>query len=109
MIFSYDHDADALYIEMSDSPVARTRQFDEGTIVDLDECGEVVGIEVLHPARDWPLDEIKASFRLGADNTAILDSLCGNTPEPGRYPFAIPLQLAGWPDHLDGSAPWQRR
>ena len=95
MIFSYDHDADALYIEITDSPVAGTRQFDEGTMVDLDASGEVVGIEILRPARDWPLEEIKASFGLGKDNTAILDSLWGTTSEQGPYPFARPVHLVG--------------
>ncbi len=95
MIFSYDHDADALYIEMADAPVARTRQFDEGTIVDLDESGKVVGIEVLRPARDWPLEQIKASFRLDKSATAILDSLWGTGHAKRPYPFARPLHLVG--------------
>lgn len=95
MIFSYDDNADSLYIDITDSPVARSRQFDEGTIVDLDESGEVVGIEILRPARDWPLGEIKASFRLGKEDTAILDSLWGTTGEPRPYPFAKQLQLVG--------------
>lgn len=95
MIFSYDYDADALYIGITDARVARTRQFDEGTIVDLDESGEIVGIEVLRPARAWPLEQIEASFRLGDDNTAILDSLWDATPEPRPYPFAKPLRLVG--------------
>lgn len=95
MIFSYDYDADALYIEISDSPVARTRQFDGGTNVDLDVSGQVVGIEVLRPARDWPLEEIKAAFRLGEDNTAILESLWDTNSEQESYPFAKPLQLVG--------------
>ena len=80
MIFSYDNDSDALYIEIADSPVVKTQQFDEGTIVDLDVSDQVVGIEVLQPARDWPLEEIKASFHLGTDNTATLDSMWGTTP-----------------------------
>lgn len=64
MIFSYDNAADALYIEIMDSPIARTQQFDEGALVDLDESGHLVGIEVLQPALDWPSDEIRASFGL---------------------------------------------
>lgn len=93
MMFSYDYDADALYIEIADSPVANTRQLDEGTMVDLDAYGEIVGIEVLQPARDLPLEEIKHSFRLGQDNIAILESLWGTAEEPKPYPFARPLQF----------------
>lgn len=94
MTFSYDYDADALYIEITDSPVARTRQFDEGTMVDLDESGEVVGIEVLRPARAWPLKVIQASYELPDDDARILDSLWGQDP-PRPYPFTKPLHLVG--------------
>ncbi|MXY78015.1 MAG: DUF2283 domain-containing protein [Acidimicrobiia bacterium] len=89
MIFSYDYDADALYIEITDSPVARTRQFDEGTMVDLDESGEVVGIEVLRPARAWPLKVIRASYELPDGDARILDSLWAQDP-PRPYPFTRP-------------------
>ena len=95
MIFSYDYDVDALYIEIADSPVVRTRQFDKGTLVDLDESGDLVGIEVLRPARDWPLDEIAASYGLGEDDAAVLNSVWGTATEPKPYPFSKPLRLVG--------------
>ncbi len=59
MEMTYDQSVDALYIRLAgDQPVARSEQIDAGTLVDLDRFGHVLGIEVLHPARDWPLDEI---------------------------------------------------
>ena len=94
MIFTYDNDADALYIGISDGPVTRTQQIDEGTLVDLDASGHVLGIEVLRPARNWPLEQIKASFELGEDNAASLDALWNQTPRR-YYPFAKPLQFVG--------------
>jgi uncharacterized protein YuzE len=50
----YDQVADALYITLRDGEVARTLQLDPGTLVDVDQHGVPVGVEVLHPARDWP-------------------------------------------------------
>ena len=93
MNFSYDYSADALYIELTGSIVAQTHQIDAGTMVDVDNFGKVVGIEVLQPARDWPLEEIKARFEFSKNEKAILDSLWGENP--GRlYPFAKPLTLS---------------
>ncbi len=94
MTFSYDYQADALYIEIAEASVARTEQFDAGTMVDLDQFGRVVGIELLQPARDWPLDEIQARFQLDEGDRAILNTLWGdNRP----YPFARPPQFVGMP------------
>ena len=59
---SYDLDAGALYIRLADGQVARTAQVDNGTLVDLDAAGDVVGIEVILPARTWPLEEILGRF-----------------------------------------------
>jgi uncharacterized protein YuzE len=61
---SYDLDADALYVKLTDQKVAHTAEVDEGTLVDLDADGNVVGIEVLQPQRRWPLDEILNAFRV---------------------------------------------
>ena len=93
MNFSYDDTADALYIQVAGSLVAQTVQFDPGTMVDVDTFGRVVGIEVLQPARDWPLEEIKSRFEFGQHEKDILDSLWGGNP--GRlYPFAKPLAVS---------------
>ncbi len=54
-----DYSADALYIELAGGITsARTEELDSGTLVDLDAQGRVIGIEVVHPARPWPLEEI---------------------------------------------------
>ena len=64
----YDLDADALYIELANHQVARTVQVDAGTLVDLDASGGVVGIEVVHPGRAWPRDQILDQFTISEDN-----------------------------------------
>jgi uncharacterized protein YuzE len=66
---TYDTQADALYIELEERDVARTQQIDPGTLVDLDESGNVLGIEVIHPNRQWPLGEIVDRFALPAEYT----------------------------------------
>lgn len=76
MELHYDQDADALDVRLVPGAVAElTRQIDSGTLVDLDELGGVIAIEVIHPARTWPLEEIIASFALNADDVAMLRDL----------------------------------
>lgn len=59
----YDMDANALYIELvAGQKAASTEEIDPGTLVDLDANGQVIGIEVIHPNRPWPLDEILDRF-----------------------------------------------
>ena len=55
MKVTYDQQADALYIEVDDTPVARTLHIDRGTLVDLDSQGHLIGVELIRPARPWPL------------------------------------------------------
>jgi uncharacterized protein YuzE len=44
-----DTDARAAYLEVSNEPVSRTVELDEAVVVvDLDEAGRVVGVEILN-------------------------------------------------------------
>lgn len=61
MLIEFDAAADALYIEVLDGPVHETSAVDDETMVDLTESGEVVGIEVLRPDREW-LPSVLARF-----------------------------------------------
>jgi uncharacterized protein YuzE len=47
MHLTYDQGADALYIQFSDAPVARTDEVAEGTAIDFDRHGHPVGVEFL--------------------------------------------------------------
>ncbi len=60
----YDADADAVYVRLARGKVARTVEVDSGTLADLDDAGRLVGVEVIHPDRAWPLDEIVRRFNL---------------------------------------------
>lgn len=72
MRISFDEEAGALYVTLSEGIVARTVTVDAGTLVDVDERGNAVGIEVVRPAREWPVDAIAEAGNLGPE---ILDQL----------------------------------
>ena len=88
--FKYDKDADALDITLREGLVARTEEIDTGTLLDFDAAGHLVAIEVIRPARDWPLDEILSRFTLDSDVEAVLRSLWSSSP--ARYPFGEPAE-----------------
>lgn len=69
---NYDPEADALYVKLSDSRVARTLGVDSGTLVDLDDTDALVGIEVIRPERPWPLEEILTRFTVSGKQASDL-------------------------------------
>ena len=55
-----------------------------------DQSGRPVGIEVIRPARDWPLNEILEKYAIDPANELRL-----LRPEAGEtYPFTLPLDGA---------------
>jgi len=72
MRLSYDLNVRALYIGLSGQPVARTREIDDNTNVDLDADGGVVGIEVISIDHPWPLSDILAGYDIPAGEQAQL-------------------------------------
>ena len=47
MKIEYSKDADALYVYFREMNVAKTREIEEGVMVDLDEQGHLIGIEIM--------------------------------------------------------------
>jgi uncharacterized protein YuzE len=86
---AYDQDADALYVALldEDEPVSRSVELDEGTLVDLDRFGHVIGIEVIRPARSWPLDEVLSRFSVNDSDRRALVALFDLNGEDRRFPF----------------------
>jgi uncharacterized protein YuzE len=73
MKVEYDQQADALYIALArDIRAARTVRIDPGTLVDLDGNGGLLGVEVIRPARPWPLDEILSRFPADPADAVVL-------------------------------------
>jgi uncharacterized protein YuzE len=48
MRLKVDHEADALYLSLSEEPAKESEEVSPGIIVDFDENGQAVGIEMLH-------------------------------------------------------------
>ena len=55
----FDEQADALYLRLDDSPVAESEEVRPGVVLDLDQRGEIVGIEILRVAERLPTAELK--------------------------------------------------
>jgi len=74
--FDYDNTAKAGYLKLTDAPVARTRELRPGLMLDLDEQGEVVGVEYLESMKDpvsdffnSPDDERRPTYERALENT----------------------------------------
>ncbi len=94
MKLTWDQDADALYVSFlddDDEAVSRTEQLDVGTLVDLDRFGHVLGIEVLRPARSWPLEEVLSRFDMAEVDERALRAMFERSGADRRYPFAKPV------------------
>ncbi len=98
MTLEYDLDVGALYIRLTGQPIARTAEFGGNANVDLDEAGQVVGIEVVSAAHRWPLADILAVHDLDAADRAQLRAYFGVLPEgeaPGnRRQEPLPVVVA---------------
>lgn len=64
MQLEYDLSVRALYIRLSYKHIARTREIDDNTNVDLAVDGTVVGIEVMDIDLPWSVAEILRDFDL---------------------------------------------
>ena len=49
-----DEAADALYIRLEESTIVESEEVSPGVILDFDECGRVVGIEILNVRQRLP-------------------------------------------------------
>lgn len=93
MNISYDETADVLYIGLSDCIVERTIEIDPGTLIDVDREGHLVGIEVIRPARDWPLSRIAKEYDLGQEDVRALEALWPDEGGTPQFPFTKRTEL----------------
>jgi uncharacterized protein YuzE len=59
MIIQYFEDTDTLYIIFSQKSPRETREIDENTPLDLDECGQLCGMTIEHAKDRVGIPEIK--------------------------------------------------
>ncbi len=65
MKIEYDREVDALYIRLQEKYVARTLEIEEGLNLDLDENGNLIGLEVLDATERYSLADI---FNISTEN-----------------------------------------
>ena len=51
MEITFDKDADAVYIELSEGEFASNKKIDKDTIIDLDKDGNALGIEIINASK----------------------------------------------------------
>lgn len=56
MKITFDKEADAVYIKFSDGKFSSNKIMDEDTILDLDERGNILGIEIINASKRVPKD-----------------------------------------------------
>jgi len=59
MKLKVDQQADALYLTLSEAPAVSPEELSPGIIVDYDEWGHAVGIELLHLSKRAPQVDIR--------------------------------------------------
>ena len=82
----------ACHISLSDRPVASTEEFSDNILVDLDEFGVVIGIEVLDLDAELPLTDLCRQLHIHKDDEPHLARLLPTL----RY--SLRFTLASSPD-----------
>jgi len=58
MKLTIDREADALYLNLDGAPAAESREISPGVILDYNEAGTVVGIEMLYLSKRVPEENL---------------------------------------------------
>ena len=58
MKLTIDRQADALYLDLAESPAAESEEISPGVILDYNAEGKVVGIEMLHLSQRVPAEKL---------------------------------------------------
>ena len=61
MKIEFDPTADALYVKLNDSKIIESEQVQPGIVLDFDENGKVVGVEILSVSKRSNQDLPKAA------------------------------------------------
>jgi len=58
MKIEYSREADALYVYFKEDFVAKSREIEDGIVIDFDDKGQIIGIEVLDATQRFSLADI---------------------------------------------------
>ena len=58
MKIEYSKKADAIYVYFKEDFVARSKEIEDGVVIDFDEKGQLIGIEVLDVSQRFSLSDI---------------------------------------------------
>ena len=61
MKIEYFPETDSLYIELADRPGADTREIEEGIVLDVDDQGHAVGIDIDQASKHLSLNKLNFS------------------------------------------------
>ena len=59
MKLAYHPDTDSLYIDLSERPSAESREISEGVVLDYDDAGNLVGIDIDNASRKVQLAHLE--------------------------------------------------
>ncbi|HEY6444100.1 MAG TPA: DUF2283 domain-containing protein [Candidatus Acidoferrales bacterium] len=51
MKLHYDRESDSLYVDLNARPSVDSREVQEGVVIDLDDKGRIVGIDIQHASQ----------------------------------------------------------
>ena len=57
-----DHAADAVYLNLTDRPIKDSAEVADGIVVDYDDAGRIVGIEILDASKRTDDPEVHKQF-----------------------------------------------
>jgi uncharacterized protein YuzE len=57
-----DHAADAIYLNLTDRPIKDSEEVADGIILDYDEAGRIVGVEILDASKRTDDPEVLKQF-----------------------------------------------
>lgn len=80
--YEYDQRAEALYVTVGSGTPVRQVEAADGVIVDLDDAGRPIGIDVMVPGGGWNADALVEMFALDDDTARGLRALA--TWRPAR-------------------------
>ncbi len=58
MKIEYSKKVDALYVQFREVSVAKSKEIEEGVVVDLDKNGHIVGIEILDASERLSVEDL---------------------------------------------------